>query len=353
MMKYEIRIEKLREKVIEKGFEAILLSDEKNIYYLTGFMWGAKLLVPVDGNSVLFVNSVNYETAKNFARNVEVELVKIGEKVEKRVLNMILERGLKSIGFDKMDAAEYQKMKNSLNGAKIEPLGEVLWSLRRIKDEEELALIRRAAALTSRGMSRALEVIRPGVREWEVAAEAEYEMRRLGSGGVAFDTIVCSGPESAYPHGALGEREIRDGDLVIIDIGAKYHGYCADMTRTIVVGEGTQIQKHILELVREAQKVAMNQIRGGVMARDVDYAARKLIIENGYGEYFVHGLGHGIGLDVHEPPTLGPLSEDILLAGNVVTVEPGIYIPGLGGARIEDTVLVTNERVIKLTENNE
>ena len=225
--------------------------------------------------------------------------------------------------------------------------------MRKVKDEDELALIKRAAELTSRGMKRALETIKPGIKEWEVAAEAEYEMRRFGSSGVAFDTIVCSGPETAYPHGALGEREIRDGDFVVVDIGARYRGYCADMTRTVIVGGGTRIQKHILETLREAQGMAIKYIRDGVMAKEVDNIARRFIVENGYGEYFIHNLGHGVGLDVHEPPTLGPLSKDVLLAGNVVTVEPGIYIPGLGGARVEDTVLINGEEgAIKLTETN-
>lgn len=351
-MAYEKRVKELREKVAEKGFEAILVSNEKNICYLTGFPWGAKLLVPVDGDSVLLVHSVNYEAAKNFAKNVVVELVRADEKVERKIYDMILEKVLKSVGFDRMDAAEYQRIKDFLKGVKIESLEEIIWSLRKVKDEDELALIKRAAELTSRGMKRALETIKPGIKEWEVAAEAEYEMRRFGSSGTAFDTIVCSGPETAYPHGAMGEREIRDGDFVVVDIGARYRGYCADMTRTVIVGGETWIKMYMLETVREAQRMAINHIRDGVMARDVDNTARRFIVENGYGEYFVHNLGHGVGLDVHEPPTLGPLSEDVLLAGNVVTVEPGIYIPGLGGARVEDTVLVSKEGATKLTETN-
>lgn len=342
-------MKELRRKAAEKGFEAVLVSDEKNICYLTNFQWGEKLLILTDGDSILFVRPVNYEAAKSFAKNVAVELVRGGEKIEEKILNIISGKGLKSIGFDKMNAIEYQKMKDRLKEAIIEPLGDILWSMRRIKDESELALIKRAAELTRRGMERALETIRPGVKEWEVASEAEYEMRRCGSSGLAFNTIVCSGPETAYPHGGLGEREIRDGDFVVVDVGARYRGYCADMTRTIIVGGGTRIQNHILKIVKEAQRLAISSIRDGVMAREVDNMARGFIAENGYGKYFVHNLGHGIGLDVHEPPTLGPLSEDRLLAGNVVTVEPGIYIPSFGGARIEDTILVGREGAIKLT----
>jgi len=349
---YEKRVKKLKDNVAEMGFDAILVNDEKNIYYLSGFPWGAKLLIPVEEESILFVYSVNYEAARSLARNVIVELVEVGEKIERKVLDAILKRRFKSIGFDKMDVAEYQRIKDSLGKVRFELLGDIIWSLRKVKDEIELALIRRAAELTSCGMKRALEVIKPGMRVWEVAAEAEYEMRKMGSSGVAFDTIVCSGPETAYPHGGLGEREIKDGDLVVIDIGARYHGYCADMTRTVIVGEGTWIQKHIHETVRRAQRIAINRIRAGVKAKDVDEAARKFIAENGYDKYFIHNLGHGVGLDIHEPPTLGPLSEDLLLAGNVVTVEPGIYIPGLGGARMEDMILIEEEGIKKLTGIN-
>lgn len=348
-MAYEYRIKTLRGKISERGLDAILICDEKNIFYLTGFLCSARLIVPVEGDNILLAYLVDYEAAKNFAKNVIIEPVRIGEKIERKVSDIILKRGFKSIGFDRLDVSEYQKMKKFLGEATIEPLKDLVLSLRKVKDESEIACIKRAAELTSRGMERALEAIRPGVKGWEVAAEAEYEMRRLGSDGIAFDTIVCSGPESAYPHGGLSEREIMDGDFVVVDIGAKYHGYCADMTRTVIVGEGTRIQKHIHAIVYEAQKIAIGLIRDGVAARDVDNAARKFIEENGYGEYFVHNLGHGVGLDVHEPPILGPISEDLLLTNNVVTVEPGIYIPGLGGVRVEDTILVCKGGSVKLT----
>ncbi|MEM1514783.1 MAG: Xaa-Pro peptidase family protein [Candidatus Bathyarchaeia archaeon] len=351
-MAYEYRTKMLRRNISERELDAILVCDEKNIFYLTGFSWGARLLVPAEGDSILLVHSVNYEAAKNLAKNLVIELVRINEKMERKVSDIILKREFKSIGFDRLDVYEYQKMKSFLGEVTFELLEDLVLSLRKVKDEDELACIKRAAELTSRGMERALNVIRPGIKEWEIAAEAEYEMRKLGSNGIAFDTIVCSGPKSAYPHGGLYEREIRDGDFVVVDIGAKYHGYCADMTRTVIVGEGTRIQKHIHKIVSETQKIAISLIRDGVMARDVDNAARKFIEESGYGDYFVHNLGHGVGLDIHEPPILGPLSEDLLLTNNVITVEPGIYIPGLGGVRIEDTILVCREGSVKLTTLN-
>ncbi len=225
-----------------------------------------------------------------------------------------------------------------------------MWSLRKVKDETELALIEKAAEMTNRGMKKAFEVMEAGLKERDVAAEIEYEMRKAGSDGVAFETIVSSGPSSAFPHGGCGDREVRRGDFIVIDIGAKYKGYCADLTRTMIVGEPSAKQREIYETVRKAQASAMGVIQAGVEGKKVDKVARECIAEAGYGENFVHSLGHGVGLDVHEPPTLGPRSKDVLASGNVVTVEPGIYIPKFGGVRIEDTVVVLDEKANKLTK---
>jgi len=183
-----------------------------------------------------------------------------------------------------------------------------------------------------------------------LAAEIEYEMRRRGSEGFAFDTIVSSGPHSAFPHGWCGDRRIREGDFVTIDIGAKSQGYCADLTRTLIIGKPSSRQAEIYETVKKAQEIAINQMKAGVEAKKADESARGYIDRMGYGKYFVHRLGHGVGLDVHEPPTLGPTSKDVLASGNVVTVEPGIYIPKFGGVRIEDTVHVLSDGATKLTE---
>jgi len=344
------RIEKMKNILVKKDVDAILVSDEKNIYYFTEFPWGFRLLIPASGESILFVHSVNYEAAKEIAKNVRIDLIRINEKADVKIVSEISKLGFKSLGFDRISATEYLRIKDSLKDLRLEALDDAIWSLRKIKDEGEVALIKRAAELTSQGMKKALEIVRPGLREWEVAAEIEYEMRRLGSSGVAFDTIVCSGPESAFPHGGLGEREIKDGDIVIVDVGAKYRGYCADMTRTLIAGRMSEKQKNLCEIVAEAQRLAIDRIRAGVRAKEVDEVARKYIVENGYGEYFVHSLGHGIGLNVHEPPALGPMSEEILQTGNVVTVEPGIYIPRFGGVRIEDTLLVLEDKAERLTD---
>jgi len=204
--------------------------------------------------------------------------------------------------------------------------------------------------LTSEGMRVAYEAIRSGVKECEVAGEIEYAMRKCGGWGTAFETIVASGVRSAFPHGGCTDKKIRKGDLVVVDIGATYHYYRSDMTRTLVAGKPSEKQKKIYEIVKQAQAKALQAVKPKAKARDVDAAARKIIENAGYGKYFVHGLGHGVGLEIHEQPTLSQESKDKLMIGNVVTLEPGIYILGFGGFRIEDTVLAQKGKAEKFTK---
>jgi Xaa-Pro aminopeptidase len=211
-------------------------------------------------------------------------------------------------------------------------------------------LLRKAAQLTSLGMKTAYEVLSPGMKEIEVAAEIEYAMRKHGSYGTAFDTAISSGSVSAFPHGGCSEREIRAGELVVVDFGAVYKFYRSDMTRTLLVGKPSEKQTNLHKIVMKAQEEAFTAIKAKAKASGVDAVARRIIEDAGYGEYFVHGLGHGVGLDIHEPPTLNSASKEKLQAGNVVTDEPGIYLPGYGGVRIEDTVLVVKNGAEKLTK---
>lgn len=199
------------------------------------------------------------------------------------------------------------------------------------------------------GMEAIREHLGEGMREYEVAAEATYAMMWNGAEGIAFTTIVASGPRSAYPHASVTDRRIRKGDFVTIDMGATYKEYRSDITRTFIVGEPTEEQAKIYEAVLRANQTVLPEIKDGASGREVDGVARAVIEEAGYGEYFVHSLGHGVGLEVHEPPSLSKTSEDTLETGNVVTDEPGIYIPGFGGVRIEDTVLVTGSGPVRLT----
>lgn len=343
-------VKSLKASLRNKELDGYLVTNENSIFYFTGFLGGAKLLIPREDENRLYVQGVNYQAARQTAKNCRIELVNRKEKADLKVAGYIRSLKLKQLGFDSLDASAYLKLSRALKGVRLKALGKLVWDLRRVKDETELKYMRRAAEITSLGMKTALETLRPGLREYEVAAGMEYAMRRLGSDGVAFDTIAASEGRSAFPHGGCTDRKIRKGDLVVIDVGAKYRHYRADMTRTVTVGKPSPKQRRIHETVKKAQEKAFQSVKAGVRACDVDKTARELIQKEGYGEFFVHGLGHGIGLEVHEPPSLNPENKEDLKAGNVVTLEPGVYIVAFGGVRIEDTVLVLEDGAERLTE---
>lgn len=308
------------------------------------------MLIPKIGESMLYVYGVNYEQAKAEGKELKVELVKREENLMVKVAAQIRALGIEELAFDTLTLVNYRVLARELRGkAKLKMQNTLVWELRKVKDAEELRLMRKAGELTCEGMKTAYEVIKPGVKEYEAAAEIEYAMRRKGSWGTAFETIVASGARSAFPHGGCTDRQILEGDLVVVDIGASYCYYRSDMTRTLAAGKPSEKQKYLYEIVKAAQQKALQAIKPHAEAKAIDAAARKVIEDAGYGEYFVHGLGHGVGLEVHEPPTLSPQSREKLKVGNVVTVEPGIYITGFGGIRIEDTVLVQECDAEKLT----
>ena len=339
------------QKSLEKGkLDGYLVSNDITILYFTGFFGGYRLLVPADGEAVLHVYSVNYEAAKDIAKNCTVELLQRGEDADKRLASKARKLKLRSIGFDSLEFSVHSKLQRALGGIKLTSASQMIWGLRKVKDASELTCIRRAAELTDLAAKTAAESLKPGMREYELAAKVEYAMRTRGSEGTAFDTIVASGPRSAFCHGGCTSRKVQRGELIQFDVGARYCHYAADLTRTFVIGKPTPKQRRIYEIVQQAQEMAFQEIRDGVKARHVDATARKLIEKNGFGENFPHGLGHGIGLDVHEQPTLNAVSKDILAAGNMVTDEPGIYIVGYGGIRIEDTLVVKKEGAERLTK---
>lgn len=350
------RVQALKDSFKEE-FDGYIITNPVSMLYFTELLGapdslGATvMLVPIENESILYIWGVNYEWAKAEVKNCKVELVKRGEDLIKKAAKQIKSQKLKKLGFDSMNTQMYQKFTKTLKkAAKLEAKSEYIWNLRRVKDKDELKKIRKATKLTVQGMQTAHDVIKAGLREYEVAAEIEHTMRTSGSYGVAFETIVASGLRSAYPHGGCGERKLERGDIVVVDIGAKYRNYCADMTRTFSVGNPSARQKKIYTIVQTAQEKAFQKMRDGVGAAEADATARGIIDKAKYSKYFVHGLGHGIGLEVHEQPSLSPTSKDVLKTGNVVTDEPGIYIVGFGGFRIEDTVLVRKAKAERLTQ---
>jgi len=346
------RINALKELAFEKkNFDAFLVAGESNLLYLTGTPGAACLLIPKKGENTIYVYGVNYEQTKAEAKDFKVELVKRGQKLGEKIGPGLKALKVKKLASDTIDYELHLLLTKAIRGhAKLKVKGDLVQGLRKVKDEEELKRMRKAGEITVEAMKAAYETIRPDVTEIEVAAEIEYAMRKEGGYGTAFGTIVASGIRSAYPHGGCAERKIHKGDLVVVDIGATYEYYCSDMTRTFVAGEPSQKQEKLYEVVKTAEEAAYHAIRAKARGNDVDQAARKIIENAGYGENFNHSLGHGVGLNVHEGPVLSPISKDRLAVGNVVTDEPGIYIPGFGGIRIEDSVLVKQRVPEKFTD---
>ncbi|NWG10315.1 aminopeptidase P family protein [Candidatus Bathyarchaeota archaeon] len=347
------RVNALTQNAFEqKGFDGFLISNEHNMLYFTGCPGLACALIPKTGANAVYVYSVNYEQAKAEAECFEVKLVKRGENLIEKLAKQVKAFKIRKLAVDELSHENYRNLAKQLRGeTRLKLQGDLVWELRRVKDEEELKLMRKAGELTTEGMRVAYEVIKPGVKEFEVAGEIEYAMRKHGCWGTAFETIVASGVRSAFPHGGCTDKTIRDGDLVVVDIGATYCHYRSDMTRTLVAGKPSEKQKRIYDIVRLAQDKAFQAVKPNAKAKIIDAVARKTIEDAGYGEYFVHGLGHGVGLEVHEPPTLGPESKDRLMIGNVVTIEPGVYLIGFGGVRVEDTVIVRKGKAEKLTND--
>jgi Xaa-Pro aminopeptidase len=345
------RIDALKHEALDDGkFDGFLVFNGANLTYLTGFSGASALLIPKSGESRVYVYGVNYAQAEAELGDFRVDLVKRGESLMVKIAEQASALGIKRLAVDASSVEGWRALSEALSGEKtVEVDRSFLQELRKVKDESEIELLHKAADLTSEGMRVAREVVAAGVKEYEVAAEIEYAMRKQGSSGTAFETIVASGVCSAFPHGGCSDKEIHEGDLVVVDIGATYKFYRSDMTRTFVAGKPSEKQKKLYEVVRTAQETAFEAVKPNAKAKDVDAAARIAIADAGYGEYFVHSLGHGVGLEVHEPPTLSPDSEDVLAVGNVVTVEPGVYLVGYGGIRIEDTALVQKNGAEKLT----
>ena len=340
-------IDLLKQSAAKQGKPTNLaIFNPTNLTYFTNFSAATALYIPENGDCTLYVSTVNYEQAKAEVKGIAVEPLKRGESL----MDKIGRQAPKKLGVDSVPIESWRALARAVGGEeKLESVNGLVRELRSVKNQEEIQLIREACKLADVGMKAASETVHSGVKEKDLAAEAEYAMRKAGSDGVAFDTIVASGASSAFPHGSNLEKTIREGDFVVVDLGATHRFYRSDITRTYIAGKPSEKQKKIYEVVKLAQQKAIESIKPKIPAKEVDAVARRVIEEAGFGEFFVHNLGHGVGLEVHEAPILSPDSKDILEIGNVVTVEPGIYLPGFGGVRIEDTVLVTKDDAEKLT----
>jgi len=343
------RLSSLRHRMVDEGFQCFLVSRSKNVLYLTGFPEGI-LLLPETEDPQLLVSSLNLEEAKERAKGCQIIELKPGEKAFERVAVCLEAMKARKVYFDSLELPLAQLLKERLSSSlELKDGMGLLWNLRKVKGPEEVEKIAQACRLASLGMKAVRETLKAGVEERFLAAIAEYEMRRKGSDGTAFPTIVASGARGAMPHAVASSRVIQNGDAVVVDLGATVEGYASDMTRTFLLPGAPERAMGLLSLVTEAQERAFEGLKPGISCKEADSIARNMIVKGGYGERFIHSLGHGIGLEVHEPPSLSQQDSEILKEGFSVTVEPGIYIKGFGGFRVEDTVLITRDGARKLT----
>jgi Xaa-Pro aminopeptidase len=344
-----LRVARLRALLRRSSVEAFLILDLKNIRYLTGFSGSDGALLVGAGKPVLLADGRYTAQAKVQAPGARVVLCR--DKAS-GIADVLSARGFERIGFEPASVSVelHGALRRMAKKVCWKPLPSELGAIRAVKDKKEIESIRKAIRIATAALRSTLERIRPGVCERDIAIELEYAMRTKGAEAPSFDTIIASGPNSAHPHAQPGARKIRPGDFVVVDFGAVCRGYHSDETCTFVVGRAGRKHENIYAVVKEAHDRALEAVRPGVACRAVDAAARGVIEKAGYGSCFSHGTGHGLGLDVHEAPRLSTLSDAVLEEGMVITIEPGIYIPGFGGVRIEDTVLVGRGGARVLTE---
>lgn len=337
------RIERLNRALKKDKLDLFLVTTPSHLRYLCGFT-GSNGLALITGNRRLFLTDFRYkdqvkEEIKGFQPVLaERELLSSLEKLKG------LPRGKFRLGFEakNLTYSSYEKLKQVLPQAQLVPTQNLVEELVTQKEPKEIEKIRKAAQIVDQVFDQIVPQIKAGVRESDLAAELEYQMKKKGASGSAFEPIVASGYRSAMPHGRASQKKLKKGEFVTLDFGAVYDGYVSDLTRTVVLGRASQRQRKIYSIVYQAQRKAIESVQAGQEARAVDRAAREFIKAKGFGPNFGHGLGHGIGVQVHEAPVLNPRSQDILKENMVVTIEPGIYLSKWGGVRIEDDVLITN-----------
>lgn len=336
------RIDRVRAALAGKELDGLVVQKPENRAYLSGFTGTAGLLL-ITGKGAHLLTDFRYtEQARSQAPQFQVHQVATAG-YHPVLLSLLQADGVQRLGFesDFVTFDSYAAYQKELAGVELVPAAGLVERLRMVKEAEEIAAIRQAAAIADAAFDHILGYIRPGVSERDVALELEFFMKRQGASALAFDIIVASGPRSSLPHGVASDRVIGSGELVTLDFGCVYQGYCSDMTRTIMVGEPDEKQREIYEIVLEAQRRGVAAARPGLTGRELDAVCRDFISARGYGEAFGHGTGHGVGRYIHEDPRVSQLGQETLVPGHVVTIEPGIYLAGWGGVRIEDLLVIT------------
>lgn len=345
------RVTRLRELIANTEGEALLVTNAVNRRYLTGFT-GSSGVALISRSGAAFLTDFRYrEQAQK--QVVGFELVEYGANVNEAIAGLLKKWGVTRLLFEDRDVtfAAYSAMEKAFAPAKLLPSDGIVEQLRMIKDDAELAVMQEAADLADRAFRHILDFLKPGATERSIALELEMYMRGQGATSSSFDTIVASGERSALPHGVASDRQIGRDEFVKLDFGAYYKGYCSDLTRTVVVGKPSDKHREIYGIVKEAQQFALDHLTPGMTGKEGDALTRDIITRYGYGEYFGHGTGHGLGMEIHEAPRLSLTGDMVLTPGMTVTVEPGIYLPGFGGVRIEDDVVFTETGIHILTRS--
>lgn len=345
------RLGRVRKIMVDKGLDGLIVTGRANTYYLSGFTGStsyfliglSKAWLVVDFRYTIQAGKEVYEGIKALEQTDGFYAV---------LDQLILDENIRSVGFEgnNLSFSEYGKLSTKLTYAsKLVSLGGEVDLLRIKKEGQEIEALAQAVSMGDKVFDHILNIARPGIRESELGAEIDYQMKKLGAKGPSFDTIVAAGERSAMCHAAPSENIIKKGDSIVLDFGVIYHHYCSDMTRTIFMGDPGEEMKKIYGIVKDAQQAALDSFFSGMPGRDADGIARSVIAKAGYGNCFGHGLGHGVGIEIHEDPRLSQKSEDTLEDGMVFTAEPGIYVEGLGGVRIEDMVTLSNGKLRNFT----
>lgn len=344
------KLGKLRNKFAELQIDALLVTSDINRRYISGFTGTAGSVVITKTDAVLITDFRYREQAGAQAEGFNV--IEMEQSMNQSINDVLKQAGVKRLGFEKEHVAygQYEVLCKEL-AAELVPAGGLIEGIRMIKSDAELDIMRHAAKIADDAFEYIQTKIRPGVREIDISNELEFFMRKQGATSSSFDIIVASGLRSAMPHGVASDKEIQSGELVTLDFGALYKGYCSDITRTVAVGEISDELNKIYDTVLEAQLRGVEGVKPGMTGKEADALTRDYINAAGYGKYFGHSTGHAVGMEVHELPSLSHRSEMKLLPGMVVTVEPGIYIPGIGGCRIEDDLVITEHGNERLTNS--
>ncbi|GAB2573576.1 M24 family metallopeptidase [Gracilibacillus alcaliphilus] len=345
------RLVKLRKQLQLKELEALLITSPVNRRYMTGFT-GTAGVVLVSQDKAYFITDFRY--MEQAAQQVtDYEIVEHRGPIHEKVAELAKAMAVRSIGFEKFDLTygQYETYQQAME-VSLTPSDGLIEKIRLIKDEDELNILKEACKIADQAFEHILSYIKPGVKEIDIANELEFFMRKKGATSSSFDTIVASGYRSALPHGVASDKKIQVAELVTLDFGCWYQGYSSDITRTVAVGEISEQLETIYQTVLEAQLLGLEGIKPGITAAQADALTRDHIKDKGYGDYFGHSTGHGLGMDVHEAPALSFRSQVPLTEGMVVTVEPGIYLPGIGGCRIEDDIVITSNGNQRLTHSS-